>query len=334
VNGLVGGGVVVLATVLAACGWSSLSSASTTSTSAKQPSRAFTTAEVNPGQCTPAVMVVRHAEDGDNPKAGEPDILNAAGRQHAALYPKLFQTYLAESHSIGPGGAEATVCPIGKIIAIDPTKNNGQNVNPGTNPYCTIEPLAESINNQLQAPPSQAKPFSPPPECPGQPDLRIQVKDPAGVSYSTVYNWDDPARLKTLLDNGTPTPTSTVIAWDKQGLNPNADDLNKNINGKKLGTYYPPAVPLLKALPANPAAIVGSGDYFTPQRDYLYVFAQQNASGKFDVAKAYIQDFSNNGGADWHPCDTLSGKDHPNDIRVGAKIHPPPEKPPSPSPSC
>ena len=78
----------MLATVLAACGWSSLSSASTTSTSAKQPSRAFTTAEVNPGQCTPAVMVVRHAEDGDNPKAGEPDILNAAGSPACGLVPE------------------------------------------------------------------------------------------------------------------------------------------------------------------------------------------------------------------------------------------------------
>ena len=272
-------------------------------------------------------MVVRHAEDGDNPKAGEPDILNAAGRQHAALYPKLFQTYLAESHSIGPGGAEATVCPIGKIIAIDPTKNNGQNVNPGTNPYCTIEPLAESINNQLQAPPSQAKPFSPPPECPGQPDLRIQVKDPAGVSYSTVYNWDDPARLKTLLDNGTPTPTSTVIAWDKQGLNPNADDLNKTINGKKLGTYYPPAVPLLKALPANPATIVGSGDYFTPSAITSTSSPNRTPVGNLTSPRPTFRISATTVARIGIPCDTLSrGRTIRTTSRISSEDSPAPRE--------
>ena len=54
-----------------------------------------------------------------------------------------------------------------------------------------------------------------------------------------------------------------MIAWDKQGLNPSADDLsNKTINGGKLGDYG--FVPLLKALPAAEDGIVGSGAYYTP----------------------------------------------------------------------
>jgi hypothetical protein len=249
-------------------------------------------------------MVVRHAEDGPNPKGGA-DVLNAVGKKHAALYPELFRKYLAEPHSIGPGKAEATVCPIGKIIAIDPTPNP-QNWGPGTNPYCTIKPLAESLTDLRQ----QHEPLSVP-ECPGELGT-IQVKDPAGVSYSTVYNWDTPVRLGTLLNNGTPTPTSTVIAWDKQGLNPSADDLSgKSINGTKLGDYN--YVPLLQALPTNKVAIVGAdAKTYTPQRTDFYVFSQQDpASGKFVIAKAYKQQFRINGG-DW--VYTPSEKD--TDIRV------------------
>ena len=69
------------------------------------------------------------------------------------------------------------------------------------------------------------------------------------MSYSTVYSWDTDRR-QTLLDNGSSTPTSTVIAWDKQGLNPSADDLsNKTINGMRLADYD--FLPLLKALPSE-----------------------------------------------------------------------------------
>lgn len=228
------GAVAMLATILAPFGSSTASSASTTSTIA-EPSPGFTSTQADLTQgCTPAVMVVRHAEDEANPLGGA-DILSAVGKKHAALYPDLFRKYLAEPHSIGPDRAEVTVCPIGKIIAIDP-KGNTVNPSPSSNPYDTIKPLADYLN------------------------LPIQVTDPAGVPYSTVYNWDTPERLKTLLENGSSTPTSTVIAWDKQGLNPSADDLStKSINNKKLGTYG--FVPLLKALPTNQAAIVGSGTY-------------------------------------------------------------------------
>jgi hypothetical protein len=290
----------MMATILAACGSSS------TSTTART-TRGFQ-ADATPG-CTPAVMVVRHAEDGTNPRGGA-DVLTAVGKKHAALYPELFRTYLAEPHSIGPGGAKATVCPIGKVIAIDPTPNNGENNSPGTNPYCTIKPLSESLTDLRQ----QHEPSSVP-ECPGELGT-IEVKDPAGVSYSTVYNWDTLVRLNTLLNNGTPTPTSTVIAWDKQGLNPSATDLSdkyitSNIGHKKLSEYN--YVPLLQALPTNKAAIVGPDPTnYTPQRTDFYIFSQQDpASGKFLVAKAYKQQFRINGG-DW----TYTPSDKDTDIRV------------------
>jgi hypothetical protein len=240
-------------------------------------------------ECTPAVMVVRHAEDESNPSGGA-DILSKVGNTHAGLYPKLFRDYLAKTHGVGPGGAAVSVCPIGKIIAIN-NEPNPQNTSPGSNPYNTIKPLADALG------------------------LTVQTKDAAGVSYSTVYNWDT-ARRKTLLNDGSTTPTSTVIAWDKQGLNPSADDLSgKTINGKTLADYG--FVPLLKALPTNEAAIVGSGDYYTPQRTDFYVFSLQDPdSGKFAFAKAYQQSFSDDGGSTWYYRTALSPTDQPNDIKT------------------
>jgi hypothetical protein len=230
-------------------------------------------------------MVVRHAEDGASPNGGA-DVLNTVGKTHAGLYPELFKKYLAVTHNIG--GNEVRVCSIGKIIAIDPV-SNPENRGPGTNPYKTIEPLATDLK------------------------LTIQTKDPQGVSYSTVYNWGTAARLRTLLESGSTPPTSTVIAWDKQGLNPSADDLTKTINGKTLKSYG--FVPLLKALPTVDTAIVGSGPY-TPQRTNFYVFALQDPSGKFAYAKAYKQEFSDNNGKDWYYKDLLAPTDMPNDIRL------------------
>ena len=96
-------------------------------------------------ECTPAVMVVRHAEDEANPAGHGPDVLSALGKEHAALYPELFEKYLAKPEDIGPGGAEVKVCPIGKIIAIDPFPNS-VNSGPSSNPYETIKPLVESLN--------------------------------------------------------------------------------------------------------------------------------------------------------------------------------------------
>ena len=239
--------------------------------------------------CTPAVMVVRHAEDESNP-AGGPDILSSVGKKHAALYPRLFDKYLSTPHGIGPDGADTAVCPIGKILAIDPNPN-AQNNSPGTNPYQTIKPLAQALG------------------------LPVQTKDAAGISYSTVYDWNA-ARRATLLSNATASPTSTVIAWDKQGLNPSADDLrNKSINGKKLGDHD--FVPLLQALPWTPTAIVGTAADYTPQRTDFYVFAQQDSgTGTFAYAKARKQYFSDDGGATWYYRTALASQDNPNDIKV------------------
>lgn len=238
--------------------------------------------------CTPTVMVVRHAEDESNP-AGGPDVLSVVGKKHAALYPEFFRKYLSKTHAIGPGGTAASVCSIGKIIAIDP-KPNGQNNSPGTNPYETIRPLAEALR------------------------LPIRTKDAAGVSYSTVYDWTT-ARRKSLLDNGTPTPTSTVLAWDKQGLNPSTDDSrNKSINGKRLEDYG--FVPVLQALPTDANAIVGAGAYYTPQRTDFYLFSLQDPdSGSFALAKSGRQSFSDDDGATWYNRTALSVQDNPNDIK-------------------
>ena len=235
--------------------------------------------------CTPVLMVVRHGEDMANP-AGGADILSPAGKKHAALYPMLFADYVATTHGVGPGGAKVSVCPIGRIIAIDPIKN-GQNPGPGTNPYETIKPLADSLG------------------------LTIETMEGPKVSYSTVYDWTA-ERRKTLLTSG----TSTVIAWDKQGLNPSADDLSgKSINGKKLGDYG--FVPLLKAMPTDPSAIVGSGGYFTPNRTDLYVFSLQDpTTGQFGYGKTYAQKFSDDGGATWYDVPgSLPESSNPNAIK-------------------
>lgn len=243
-------------------------------------------------ECTPTVMVVRHGED--KPDPGGPDILSDEGNTHARLYPKLFRDYLAEPHKVGAGGMEVSVCPIGKIIAINPNENP-ENLSPGTNPYETIKPLA--VDLKLVDPPEDA----------------IQVEDPDGVSYSTVYDWDSAERLEMLLDNGSDIPTSTVIAWDKQGLNPSKlDSTEKSITSKefgnqKLGSYK--YTPLLRALPTNEDAIA-SGPGYTPQRTDFYVFALQDPdTGKLAFAKAYQQCFSNDGGSTWTPSPTANSSD-------------------------
>ncbi len=243
-------------------------------------------------------MVVRHGEDKPNP--GGPDVLSDEGITHAGLYPELFREYLAEPHKVGAGGTEVSVCPIGKIIAINPTENP-ENRSPGTNPYETIRPLAEELN------------------LPDPPEDGIQVEDPDGVSYSTVYDWDSAERLRTLLDNGSDTPTSTVIAWDKQGLYPSEIDLKeKSITSdefktQKLGSYK--YTPLLRALPTNEDAIASGPDY-TPQRTDFYVFALQDpATGKLAYAKAYQQCFSEDGGNTWSTSPTANS----SDIRLSSR---------------
>ena len=200
--------------------------------------------------------------------------------------------YLAEPHGVGAGGAKAKVCPIGRIIAIDPAKSN-QNEYPGTNPYETIKPLAMELG------------------------LPIETND-GNVSYSTVYDWTQERRA-TLLKGG----MSTVIAWDKQGLNPSAKELLDNrINSKAPGedNYTSKALgefgytPLLKALPVNPTPVIGSGGYVTPNRTDFYVFSQQDASGQFGYSKKYVQQFSDDGGTTWY----TAGDKLPDDTKANA----------------
>jgi hypothetical protein len=271
---------------LSACGSDGAGDDSQQAQTATEPTRLAGGPEAG-AECTPTVMVVRHAEDEANPDGGG-DILSSVGIRHADLYPKLFRDYLATVHSIGPDGAEVSACPIGRVVAIDP-EPNPQNRSPGSNPYETIEPLSDDLG------------------------LPVETEDAAGVSYSTVYEWDT-ARRRALLDNGSSTPTSTVIAWDKGGLNPSVDDLStKTINGKRLADYD--YVPLLKALPAAEDAIVGSGTY-TPQRTDFYVFSVQDPeSGAFASAKAYTQVFSEDGGSTWSPSPTADS----NDIKTASR---------------
>jgi hypothetical protein len=280
---------MVAVAVLSGCG--------SNSSSNSEGSAAKVSKKAGAVECTPAVMVVRHAEDEKNP-AGGADILSPVGKKHAELYPKLFTDYLATTHHVGPGETAVSVCPIGKIIAINPDPNP-QNHGPSRNPYETIKPLADSLNENSR-----------------EPRLEIQTKDADGVSYSTVYDWNNTARLKTLLNSGSPS-TSTVIAWDKQGLNPDPEkDLKeKKINEKTLESYG--FTPLLKALPTDPEKIVGSGAYSAPERTDFYVFTLQDpTTGKFGNAKKYKQGFHDPGGTEWYYPPALSPTNNPNDIRT------------------
>jgi len=131
-------------------------------------------------------MVVRQAED--ITLEVEPfHALSPSGSRHALLYPTMFSTFLETARGVGPDRTSVSVCPIGKVLAIDPVGN--------PTAHDTIRPLAESLR------------------------LAVEVKDPMGVSYSTAYEWTIERRLA-LLTGGSAATTSTVIAWDGAGLNP------------------------------------------------------------------------------------------------------------------
>jgi hypothetical protein len=235
--------------------------------------------------CTPVVMVVRHGEDVDI--VAQPyHALGPSGLHHASLYPSLFKQYLAAPHGVGPAGASVTICPIGKIIAIDPTWNNSANPSPSPNPYETIRPLAESLG------------------------LTIAVQDPQGVSYSTYYEWTTPRRLA-LLTGGTAATVSTVIAWDSAGLNPKPADVEASAPPKDL--HHPS---LLKALPVT-FPLEPNGAFFAPQRTDFYVFAgQDTTTGQFATFKAYHQEFTLDG-TNWYSKPALDLNEMPIGIRVG-----------------
>ena len=222
--------------------------------------------------CTPAVLVVRHAED---QKVGFG--LTAAGKNHAALYPEMVNTYVyGKAHGLGPAGEDVCVCPVSKIIAVDP-KPNSINANPSSNPYNTIEPLAKALG------------------------IAITVKDAAEVSYTSCYNWNTAAR-QALLRGADGAATSTVVAWDKQGLNWAKDDV---VNLTAWCKLAPTAEPLLKKLP-KVFTLEPNGVPFTAQRSHFFVFAGQDPTdGKFATFTRYQQTYSLDGKT-WYMTDVLT----------------------------
>ena len=245
------------------------------------------------GACVPVVMVVRHAEDANTPPPESTPYLTVGGKLHASLYPQMFESYLSAAHSIGAGGVDALPCPVGRVIAINP---NPTTVAPGpsTNPYNTILPYATAAK------------------------LPIEVVDPSGVPYTSAYVWNT-ARRQALLKGGAAATTSTVVAWDKAGLNPTADE------AKELAKYIPSATSytaddgLLKKLPTT-FTFEANGQHYTPPRNHFFVFAQQDpTTGKFAIAKRYEQQYSKDG-TNWYVQPILPDTDNPTSLRVGPKV--------------
>ncbi len=223
--------------------------------------------------CTPAVMVVRHAED----TASGPHALTEAGENHADLYVSLVDEYVfGKAHGLGPAGADVCVCPVAKVVAIDP-ESNAVSSSPSSNPFETIRPLANALA------------------------LPIAVADEAGTPYTSCYNWNTAAR-QALLRDADGAAASTVVAWDKQGLNWTAADAANLTDWCKLS---PSAEPLLKKL-AKSFTLEADGSHFTPQRDHFFVFAgQDEADGKFTTFKTYQQTYSHDG-AGWYTTSFLT----------------------------
>lgn len=238
--------------------------------------------------CEPVVMVIRHAED--EMKDNE-HVLTDAGKNHAELYIKLFNDYIfSNSRALGTGGLEVCVCPIGKIIAID-KDSNIINDSPSSNPYRTIEPLSKYLNRP------------------------IQVQTPDGMPYSSGFQWNTNDIRLTLLSNNSEKATSTVIAWDKQGLNATKDDYAKlQIFIPSLKQIpYDQFTPLLKGLPIK---AIADNMTFIPSRDGFYVFAKQDAvTGKFSAFKLYNQQFSRDGNV-WYSAPDGFLNDLPSYIRL------------------
>lgn len=238
--------------------------------------------------CEPVVMVIRHAEDGGI--NGE-HFLTDSGKRHAELYITLFKDYVySNSHGFGTGGSEVCVCPVGKIISID-NKANDLNKNPSSNPYKTIEPVSKELG------------------------IEIQVISADGVPYTSGFQWNTDKIKLTLLSNDPANLTSTIIAWDKQGLNATADDYAKLQEFiPSLGKIpYAQFTSLLKGLPIK---TIATNMTFTPSRDHFYVFAKQDATtGDFSVFKLYNQQFSNDGNS-WYSAPDGFLVDLPTSIRL------------------
>lgn len=213
--------------------------------------------------CVPTLFVIRHAED-EKDLDGGPDKLSTIGLRHADLYPLLFEQYLSTTHGVTN---DKKPCPIDRIIAIDKDPNDA-NRSPAGNPFNTIKPLADELGKT------------------------IETADAEGTPYSTVYDWGTKDKSRLLGSS-----TSTVIAWDKQGLNPTSDDLNKTITNQAgvtktlTGWNY---TPLLQAMGPSTDTFSGS-----PQRTELWVFADQQPDGRFASAKKYQQFASTDCGKTW-----------------------------------
>ena len=221
--------------------------------------------------CTPAVMVMSDAENGGDAPASHYE-LSPSGKQHALLYPSLFSEYLAEQHDLPSADNPVAVCPIGKIIAVDPASPVASNRSPLPSAHTTVLPLAESLH------------------------LSIEVEDSQGVSYNSAYVWT-PARRLTLLEGGQSATVSTVVAWDRAGLNSS----------------------LLRALPVA-FTLDSKSESFSPQRTHFFVLAGQDATtGKFAVFTAYRQEFTTDGST-WYTKNALDPTDSPVGIRVGSKL--------------
>lgn len=226
--------------------------------------------------CEPVVMGLRHAEDTPDGKKS----LTDPGKNHARLYIDMFKAFVfGKSHKVGPGGKDMCICPIKRLIAIDP--------NTTPNPFDTLAPLAQKLK------------------------LSIETKDRAtGQIYNSGFNWQAASRSSLIDPKGA---YSTVISWTRQGLNHRPSDIAP---AKKWGEDLN-HLPLLKQLPKvftpEPSPIQ-SEKGFTPSRNHLFLFAQQDPKdGKFAYFKLYTQKVSNDGKS-WYQNPYL--KDFPKFIKA------------------
>jgi hypothetical protein len=153
--------------------------------------------------CTPAVIVIRHAEDVDSKVGEKCDVkevdlespggpqrvhqrcLTPAGKEHANLY----ATHLSDF------AAQKNLCPIGSVVTQDPWTMLGDKW-PSANPFETIRPFANAANvNVTFLPPKQV--------------------------------FDAPMRRSLLGD----AQRSVVIAWDSEGMAEQTDPLLSEMNG-------------------------------------------------------------------------------------------------------
>ncbi|RAP35700.1 hypothetical protein B1207_11470 [Legionella quinlivanii] len=222
----------------------------------------------NANGCMPVVFVVRHAED----TASGPHALTAEGTKHAELYIRLFNDYIwGDTHSIGKDKSPACVCPVGKIISIsdkggDVSPRN-PNPNPSSNPYQTILKVSESLGIPI-------------------------TTDNGETQYWSSFQWNADAKKKLFDYSGNQAQFSVIIAWDKQGLNPTAEDYAKLVtwlSSPESKISYKDFTPLLKNFPNK---LPADGSFaLDPSRTTLWVYSDQNEEGKFVNMRVYQQVF-------------------------------------------